>query len=81
MPANEEVFPADDLLDAILDRSTELQDALMDALRIDDTFELSAPAYGVRTAFLAAELSLEHGSGLRMVRPGRMGDTFLAACG
>lgn len=67
MPPNEDASPADALLEAVLGRSTELQDALMEALRLDDTFELSAPAYGIRTAFLAAELSLEHGSGLRML--------------
>jgi hypothetical protein len=67
MSHNEDASPADDLLDAVLSRSTELQDALMEALRMDDTFELSAHAYGVTTAFLAAELSLEHGSGLRML--------------
>lgn len=55
------------LLQALLDRSIELHDALMEALCMDDTFELAAPVYGVRTAFLAAELSLEHGSGLRML--------------
>lgn len=55
------------LMRALLDRSTELHDALMEALSMDDTFELAAPVYGVRTAFLAAELSLEHGSGLRML--------------
>lgn len=56
---------ADDLLDALLMRSTELQDALMEVLRLDETYELRVPAYGAKTSFLAAELSLEHGSGLR----------------
>lgn len=54
-------------LQALLNRSTELHDALMEALCMDDKFELAAPVYGVGTAFLAAELSLEHGSGLRML--------------
>ncbi len=39
----------------------------MEALLLDGEHELCAPAYGVKTAFLAAELSLEHGSGLRML--------------
>lgn len=55
----------DELLDALLMRSTELQDALMGPLRLDETYELRVPAYGAKTSFLAAELSLEHGSGLR----------------
>jgi hypothetical protein len=65
MANDEHADPTGDLLQAVLDRSTELHDALMEALRMDETFELAAPLHGVGTAFLAAELSLEHGSGLR----------------
>jgi hypothetical protein len=64
MPEDDAVH-ADDLLDAVLTRSTELQDALIEALRVDETYELRVRAYGAKTSFLAAELSLEHGSGLR----------------
>jgi hypothetical protein len=67
MTTDQRCRDGDLLLQALVDRSTEMHDALMGALRMDDTFELAAPVYGVGTAFLAAELSLEHGSGLRML--------------
>lgn len=57
--------PASPTLEDLLELSTDLQDALMDAIGMDDTFELQVAAYGAQTAFLAAELSLEHASGLR----------------
>ncbi len=39
----------------------------MAALRLESLAEWSAPCYGIETALLAAELSLEHASALRML--------------
>lgn len=58
----------DDLeLDRLLNRSTDLSDALIAALRLEEAGDWSAPCYGMQTALLAAELSLEHASALRML--------------